>query len=250
LFVKESLWRPGAPTLDDVLRLAIVISALVAFSGTASAQAPPPNIYTGAATPSDTSARVAGYFVGGPEGIPETCWFEYGTTGFDSRVDTVCSGTTYAVLGPLSPGTLYYYRAAASNTYGTTWAATKSFTTLGSPPPGPPPPPAAQPPTAEIAALRNQTPRSVARRGVRLRITLVGSCPCALDATVRLRGKPAGTRRRSNAQGTVEFTVRLRARVRRQLRRARRATLVVRLTVTDTGGRSRVRKETVRLRRA
>jgi hypothetical protein len=229
--------------------LAAALCALVTATG-AAAQMPPQNIYTGVATPSDTSARGVGYFQGGPTGIPAVCWFEYGpTTAYGGRAEAVCAGTSYADLGPLTPGTLYHYRAAASNDAGTTYAADKTFTTLGSPPPGPPPPPNAEPPTAGIAVLRNQSPASAARRGLRLQLTLLGSCPCTVRGEVRFRGRLAGKRRRSNAQGTVALTVRLKASARSRLKIARRATLAVRLHLTDSAGRSRVRNKTVRLRR-
>ena len=231
-------------------RLVAIGVAALCFPAAAHAQEPPQNLFTGAATPSDTSARVAGYFQGSATAIPAVCWFEYGTTGsFGSRTDTVCSGTSYADLGPLAPGTLYYYRAAASNSAGTNYAATKTFTTLGSPPPGPPAPPEVQPPTANITVLRRQTPSSVARRGLRVQLRLIGACPCTVNGVVRFLGKRAGARRRSRAEGTVTLTVRLNSASRRTLRRARRVTLAVALTIADTAGRSRERTKTVRLRR-
>src|SRR5436190_14731265 len=100
---------------------------------------PPTDVATGAATPSDTSAEVLGYFNYGstyPPGIPNDCWFEYGTTTtYGGHTTAICSGTTKASLTPLTPGTTYHYRAAASNEAGTTYGPDKTFTTLGSPPP-------------------------------------------------------------------------------------------------------------------
>lgn len=229
--------------------LPLVLLLCLAAPTSAVAQNPPEHIYTGVAAPSDTSATGIGYYQGGPTGIPTTCWFEYGPTpAFGSRTDAICAGTSKAELGPLSPGTLYHYRAVASNSAGVTYGADKPFTTLGSPPPGPPPPPAEEPPTADISVLKSQTPAAVARRGLRLQLTLLGNCPCTLKGRVRHGRKTVGTVTRQGS-GTVTLTIRMRAAERRKLRHARRATLAVRLTVTDTAGRSRLRTKTVRLKR-
>jgi hypothetical protein len=88
----------------------------------------------------------------------------------------------------------------------------------------------------------------VARRGLRLQLILLGNCPCALKGQVRDGKHVVGTATR-RAGGAVTLTIRLRAPERRKLRHRRRATLTVRLTVTDTAGRSRLRTKTVRLTR-
>jgi hypothetical protein len=97
---------------------------LAVMPALAAAQPPPTDIATGVAEPSETSARVVGYWNYGstvPPGIPDDCWFDYGTTpAYGSRVTAICSGTSYATLVPLVPGTTYHYRAAGSNSAGTT----------------------------------------------------------------------------------------------------------------------------------
>ena len=185
------------------MRRLIPVLLMLCFPAVAHAQLAPEHIYTGVAQPSDTSATGVGYFQGGPAGIPANCWFEYGlTTAFGSRTDAICAGTSKAELGPLSPGTLYHYRAVASNSAGVTYGADKPFTTLGTPPPGPVLPPALQPPTADVAVSKGQSPASVARRGLRVQLTLVGSCPCTVEGELRRGSQQIGTAKRAQASGT------------------------------------------------
>ncbi|MEK7555124.1 MAG: hypothetical protein AAB518_04035, partial [Patescibacteria group bacterium] len=75
-------------------------------------------------------------------------WFEYGTSGtlsnglsagydiisYPQSLDTTFS----AQASGLAPGTTYYFRAVAKNTFGTSRGAIKSFTTSGGTPPPPP----------------------------------------------------------------------------------------------------------------
>ena len=73
-------------------------------------------------------------------GLPCSCYFEYGDT--PAMVDTtppdtgLVTGDTFsATLLGLVPGTTYYFRAAATNSTGTTFGAILSFTTLRVTPP-------------------------------------------------------------------------------------------------------------------
>src|SRR6266540_3920709 len=148
---------------------------------------PPTDVATGAATPSETSAEVLGYFNNGstyPPGIAKDCWFDYGTTtAYGSRTTAICAGTTKATLAPLVPGTTYHYRAAASNSDGTTYGPDKTFTTLGSQPPGGAP---TATPTATLKIVSGQSLASVLRRGLRMRVTLPGPCPCVVRGNLLL----------------------------------------------------------------
>jgi hypothetical protein len=216
------------------------------------AQPPPTDVATGAATPSETSAEVLGYFNYGstyPPGIPNHCWFDYGTTlDYGSRTDAICSGTTKATLTPLVPGTTYHYRAAASNEAGITYGPDKSFPTLGSAPPPPGSPPPEDKVGATMKVLSRHSLRSVLRSGLRLRVAVTGACPCDVRArllvsrtTARRLGLARFTTiaRRSGklaAPGTVSLTLRLKARANRRLRHARTLKATARVTVTGASG--------------
>ena len=229
--------------------LPLVLLLCLAAPASAVAQNPPEHIYTGVAAPSDTSATGVGYYQGGPTGIPTTCWFEYGPTpAFGSRTDAICAGTSKAELGPLSPGTLYHYRAVASNSAGVTYGADKPFTTLGSPPPGPPPPPAEEPPTADISVLKSQTPAAVARPRAAPAARTARELPVHAEGPGAPREEDRRHRdspRQRNGHADHPAAGGRAA----QAAPCRRATLAVRLTVTDTAGRSRLRTKTVRLKR-
>jgi hypothetical protein len=111
----------------------------------------PPTATTGAAgAVADTTASVSGTV--NPLGSPTTVTFQYGTTS--ALGSTAAAGTLPASGDPsnvtanltgLTPGTVNFYRVAASNGFGGTVAgAVQSFMTTGSPPspPVPPTPPA------------------------------------------------------------------------------------------------------------
>ena len=235
------------------------VALALALAGSAWA-APPGVQYTGAAEPGETTARVAGYSVGLPPA--ETCWFEYGTTSaYGDRTDVPCAGTTYGNLTQLQPGSLYHYRFAGANADGTTYGVDKTFTTSGTAP-GPPPPGGPPPATAPGAVARVIGPRSpaaVARSGLRVRLTLTGSCPCKLRARLTVSGATArrlgvkartlGTRTGAREAGVVTLRVRLKAPARRALRRARSVSAALRVRVTDSTGRSSDVARRVRLRR-
>jgi streptogramin lyase len=113
----------------------------------------PPTATTGApGAVTDTTANVAGMV--NPLGSPTTVTFQYGTTS--ALTSTAAAGTLPASGDPsnvtadltgLTPGTVIFYRVAASNGFGgTVTGAVQSFTTTGSPPSPPPPPPPSPPP--------------------------------------------------------------------------------------------------------
>jgi hypothetical protein len=241
------------------LGVAIVVAVTAAVSGVAFA-APPSGIYTGDAQQvTDTTARLLGYAVGP---VPATaCWFEHGpATAYAIRQDVPCGGTTDAHLAQLQPGTLYHYRFAGSNADGTTYGVDKTFTTTGTAPP--PPPPGGIPlPAADVAArvLGSPSPAAVARRGLRVRVTLDGSCPCTVRASfvasrrvarrLGLHATVLAKRTESLQPGTETLALKPGRRARRALRRARSVTVVLRVRLTDAAGRSDEVSRTVRLRR-
>ena len=224
---------------------------------------PPTDIATGAAEPSETSARVLGYFNYGstyPPGIPDDCWFDYGTTlAYGSRTSAICSGTTRATLTPLVPGTAYHYRAAASNSAGTTYGPDKTFTTLGTAPGGDIPPGKTPGTTFKVPA--GQSLASVLRRGLRLRVTLAGPCPCVVRArllvsrrTARRLGIESSTpiaRRRAEygAPGTHKLTLKLKSSLKRKLARAHGLKATARVTVAGSTGGPSVVTRSLRLKR-
>ena len=226
---------------------------------------PPTDIATGTAEPSETSAVVLGYFNYGntsPPGIAKDCWFDYGTSmALGSRQTAICSGTTKATLAPLVPGTVYYYRAAASNAAGTTYGPTiRSFTTLGTTPPAPgPPPPGAT--VAKLRVARGQSLASLLRRGLLLRVTLSGRCPCTVSGKLLVsdsqakrlgirRSTPlAQSRREYDSAGTAVARLKLKSSIKRKLRRARSLNATAQLTVTGPSGTPTVVSRSLRIRR-
>jgi hypothetical protein len=84
-----------------------------------------------------------------PNGSPTTVKFEYGITGAygqaTSPVSIGSEGAEHQVgadLSGLTQGTVYHFRAVASNEFGTTTGPDRSFTTQSATTPPPPPPPA------------------------------------------------------------------------------------------------------------
>jgi hypothetical protein len=225
---------------------------------------PPTDIATGAAEPSETSAVVLGYFnYGGsvPVGIAKDCWFEYGTTlAYGSRETAICSGTTKATLAALVPGTTYHYRAAASNSAGTTHGPDKTFTTLGLPPGSKTLPPG-KTAIATLKVVPGQSLASVLRTGLRLRVALTGSCPCVVGGNLllsRATAKRLGIKHsRSIAlspgkpypRGTARVILKLKSSVRRKLRHIRAMKATATVTVTDASGRPTVLSHAVRVTR-
>jgi hypothetical protein len=216
--------------------------------------APPTDIATGSAEPSDTSAVVTGYYNYGstnPPHIAKSCWFDYGTTpSLGTREMTICAGTSKATLAPLLPGTTYYYRAGASNEAGTTFApTTKSFTTLGSPPPPGTPPPV-NTPGATLKVLSKQSLRTVLRKGLRLRAAIDGPCPCVVRVKlVKGSSTIATLNREYTLPQTTQLTLKLKSAAKRKLRHARKLNATLRVTVTGQAAKAGVAKTKVHLRR-
>ncbi len=107
----------------------------------------PPTATTGAASAvTNTTATVSGIIK--PLGARTTVTFQYGTTS--AVTSTAAAGTLAASGDPskvtadltgLTPGTVIFYRVAASNGFGgIVTGAVQSLKTTGSPPPPPPPP--------------------------------------------------------------------------------------------------------------
>jgi len=94
-----------------------------------------PTMTTSAATlVTKTTAKIQGVTTA-DGGATVTVWFEWGTTtAFGETSGTVggqTSGSTmYMNLDGLTPNTLYYFRIVGSNSAGTAYGATLSFTTL------------------------------------------------------------------------------------------------------------------------
>jgi hypothetical protein len=261
--------------------IAALALALLFVPGTAIAAPPGPYLTTGAADQiTDTSARVVIYVNGNPQGtdIPSQCWIDYGTTlAYGSRKDIVCAGTAYETLTGLTPGTTYYYQLGACNSDGTGHSPTyKSFTTLGatssmSVPPsasvaascGPPPgggPSTPPPGSATLAVTKAQHISTVAKRGVRLRLTLPATCPCTVSAELRVSKKTAkrlhlssrrlGSVKRKGLLGKATVTVEVKSAAAKRLRRARGTVSVeARASVADAQGHTTTATRPLKLRR-
>jgi hypothetical protein len=262
--------------------LAIALAAVtVLTAGTAQAAAPGPYLTTGVADQiTETSARVVAYVSGNSMGtdIPSQCWIDYGTTlSYGSRADVVCAGTTYATLSGLTPGTTYYYQLGACNADGAGYSPTyKSFTTLGSgsasggpgttpvanpcAPSGGNPQPPPQPGQASLSVTKSQRISTAARKGVRLRLTLPATCPCAVSAQLRvsqltakrlhLSSRRLGSVTRKGLLGKATVTVRLKTAAAKRLRRSRHSVSVTALAnVTDAQSHSSAASAKLKLRR-
>ncbi len=95
---------------------------------------PPLPVTLSASTITTTGAQVNGTV--NPNGFATTCHFDYGTTssyGSSTTVRSAGSGTNAAgvsgQLSGLTPGTLYHYRLAASNSGGTAYGNDSTFRT-------------------------------------------------------------------------------------------------------------------------
>ncbi len=102
----------------------------------------PPTVITTTSGPDIDNAVVVGSV--NPNGLATTAWFEYGQDPLlsnSARSDNQAIGagkvpvSINATLTSLNPTTLYYWRAVASNTAGTSEGTIKSFTTTSIPPP-------------------------------------------------------------------------------------------------------------------
>jgi hypothetical protein len=123
--------------IPKILAVAFVIAGCLP----AAALAASPTATTGAATKvSQTGAVLHGSV--NPNGVATGYVFEYGPTpnlGIASTSHSIGHGTKVVdvarPLGGLTPGTVYYYRIAATSTAGTAFGAIHHFTTGGHPPP-------------------------------------------------------------------------------------------------------------------
>jgi hypothetical protein len=123
--------------ISKVLAVAFVIAGCLP----AAALAASPTATTGAATKVSQTGVVLHGGVN-PNGAATGYFFQYGPTpnlGIDSVSRSIGGGTkTVDVarpLGGLTPGTVYYYRIAATSTAGTAFGAILHFSTQGHPPP-------------------------------------------------------------------------------------------------------------------
>ena len=103
----------------------------------AKALAPAPTATTNAATSVTTTGATLNGGVN-PNGVATTAWFEWGasptlatfsSTSNQSMGSGASSQPASATLSSLSPGTMYYFRAAASNAAGTVKGSILSFST-------------------------------------------------------------------------------------------------------------------------
>lgn len=119
----------------------LAVTFVIAGCLPAAALAASPTATTGAATKvSQTGVVLHGAI--NPNGVATGYVFQYGPTpnlGLDSTSFAIGHGTKAVdvarPLGGLIPGTVYYYRIAATSTAGTAFGSTQHFTTGGHPPP-------------------------------------------------------------------------------------------------------------------
>jgi hypothetical protein len=117
--------------------LVAVIASLAAATAWAGAS---PTVSTGGGISiKDASAVLTGTV--NPQGSSTTYYFEYGLTSTYSVTTKATSaghGTkgvaASAPIAGLTPGTSYHYRLVATNNFGTSFGADRSFTTTGHPP--------------------------------------------------------------------------------------------------------------------
>jgi streptogramin lyase len=160
----------------------------------------PPTASTGAATAvTSSSATVSGAV--NPRGAATTVTFEYGTT--PALGQTASAGTLNASGDPsavsagligLPAATLVYYRAVATNAFGSDDGAVQTFNTSAGPPtptPTPTPPPTPGP-TVSVATVGNQ------------RITLTTPSTCATNPS-GLSASLASTAVPNSRQATLRF---------------------------------------------
>ena len=113
----------------------------VVFAFTTSGPAAPPSVTTGAANPIGAYQAVLAGTVN-PNGRQTAFTFEYGATATFGNITAVDNAGSAGVVQPvtlpvtgLAANTLYFYRLVATNTDGTTWGPTLTFTTAADQPP-------------------------------------------------------------------------------------------------------------------
>jgi hypothetical protein len=120
--------------------LAAVIAGSAMLASVAVAATSPSVVTGGTSSVRHTSATLHGTV--NPNGSSTTYFFQWGLTngyGDTGRTFSAGSGTTAkavaASIGGLTPGTTYHYRLVATNQFGTSAGADRTFTTAGPPPP-------------------------------------------------------------------------------------------------------------------
>jgi hypothetical protein len=121
--------------------LAAVVMGSAILAGAAGAATSPSVVTGGTSSVKQTSATLHGTV--NPNGSSTTYFFQWGPTngyGDTGRTFSAGNGTTAKSVadgvGGLTPGTTYHYRLVATNQFGTTTGADRTFTTAGPPPPG------------------------------------------------------------------------------------------------------------------
>lgn len=119
--------------------LVVVAIGCVLASGAVAATSP--SVVTGTASHiADTSALLQGTV--NPNGNGTTYYFQWGLTngyGVNGKAESAGAGTkalsVHETAADLIPGTVYHFRLVATNHYGTSVGADRTFTTAGHPPP-------------------------------------------------------------------------------------------------------------------
>jgi hypothetical protein len=119
----------------------VAVFTLGAVLASGALAASSPSVVTGAAARiSDSSESLAGTV--NPNGTTTTYFFQWGLTnsyGVNGPAQSAGHGTkpvaVHQTAAQLLPGTTYHYRLVATNRYGTSVGADRTFTTSGHPPP-------------------------------------------------------------------------------------------------------------------
>src|SRR6516165_7263316 len=123
------------------LKVLVSVIATSAMVGGIAAAASSPSVTTGSASSIKTTSAVLHGAVN-PNGSGTSYTFQWGLTsayGVNGASHSAGSGTTAksasATAGGLLPGTPYHYRLIATNRFGVTVGADRTFKTRGNPPP-------------------------------------------------------------------------------------------------------------------